>query len=452
MGGMCFVLSRLDTGYEFLTPDGPDDDLSDCLAEAMVGYTGGWKARLSLLERLLSQELVAGEDWRDALLDHHEDVRERARIWGAEEAGLICTPDKNPAWQTWNVDREDGPVDHYMMGFTTARQFFAALIRRGIREEKSQNPFERDLWHLEGDDGRWTYCVRRYGDKASHAYPHAGAYFLPMERRPYHRSLFNPAGVGKRMATAMRNRIGDHVGTNVLEVIGDDPARFGDFINSSGLDWPDLGDVLYARNKGGGDEYDKPLVLTGATLEGLYRRIDLDHAEDPQNRPSVKQLKALWAADDEDALRAFKVFQKKPSQGDGPPSYSSIHELVKKACIAEDVTVGRGSAKRLATMRWPRREKVDGKMLAAHRESKTMGQLEKRRKDIQVEMGWKTDQTSNYGSHAEQQAAVERKREQNEADKARQEAEARGERSHERRPMSDVARDAASSAMRRTSP
>ena len=206
MGDVRFIFSRLDTGYEFLTPNGPDDDLSDCLAEAMGAFTGGWQARMNLLERMLSHELVAGEDWRDAILDDYEDVRDRACAWGAKEADLVFAPDPNPAWQTWSVDRRVGPTEHYMMAFSTARKFFAALIKHGIREKGSQNPFERDLWHLEGEEGRWLYCVRRYGEKAAYVYPNAGAYFLPAERRPYHRSLFNPAGIGKRMATAKRQQ------------------------------------------------------------------------------------------------------------------------------------------------------------------------------------------------------------------------------------------------------
>ena len=443
-----FILSRPQGQALFVTPMGPADDLGDALHDTLSAYAGGWDTRMRLLEGLLNFEMVEGEDWRDALLEDYENARERARCWGAEVAGLVATPDKNPNWRTWNVDRETGPVEHYMLAFSTARIFFAQLIKMEIRPKKSQNPFERDLWHLETEDSRWLYCVRRYGEKAAYVYPHAGAFFLPGERRPYHRSLFNPAGIGRRMAEAVRERSGDHYATNMIEVMCDDPGRFDDIRECNGSDWPDLGDIIYARNKGGGDEHNKPLVITDATREAMFRRIDRDHLADPEGRLSVAQLKAMWAAGDEASLKKFYLFQKSPERGDGPPAYNSFWEIVHKACRANGVTVGRGSAERTASSRWPRREKVDRRMLQAHRDAKSTADLEKSKDDIRIELGWKTDQTGNYGSFAEQQVATERKREQNRVDEERQQAEARGERVHDR-PMSDAARAASQHAMRR---
>lgn len=443
-------LSQRGSDFIYSTPDGLDDRLARVLKKSVGNYTTRNTTRLSMLEAYLNTEMVSGEDWRDALLAQHEDIRDRIERCAEREFELEIKGEVNSNWGTLNVQRKHGPVDHYMLLFTTLRLFFQGLIDEGIRPRNSQNPAEKNLWHEESDAGKWTYCVQRYGNKAAQVFPFAGAYYLAGERRPYARSTFNPKGVGAKMAAAIRERSGDHVATNIVEIIClSDPVRFDDIAPADGTHWEDCGDTIMSRNKGGGDEHNKPTFINDEVRANLCRRIDLDHAADPVNRPSVAMLKDWWADGEVEKLKAFKLFQLHPSKGNRVPHYNSVWQLLNKACIKHKVTVGRGGAERIASLRWARREKVDGRLLEIHRNAKTMAELEKGKEDIRAEMFWKTDQSGKYGAHAEQQVAHERKREQVQAQAERQKAEARGEQVHARRVPSAAVAQANAVAMQR---
>ncbi len=443
-------LSYVDGEYIFSTPDGLDDRLADALEKSVGQFSKRANTRLGFVEDYLNYELVKGEDWKDAILADHEDIRERIKRFVKDDFNLEIGTEPNTGWNTRRVSRKNGAVDHYMQIFTSLRPFFQELIDSGIRPKRTQNPLDKNLWHEETDEGKWLYCVRRYGNKAAQVFPYAGAYYLPAERRPYPRSLFNPVGIGARMAAAIRERSGDHVATNIVEIICcGDPVRYDDLTPASAADWEDCGDTILSRNKGDGDDHNKPTLMNAETHANLCRRIDLDHAADPENRPSVEMLKEWWANGEMEKLAAFKLFQLHPSKGHRVPAYNSVWQLLNKACKKHGVTVGRGAAEQIASLRWARREKVDGRMLEIHRSAKTVAELKKGMNDLQQEMFWRTDQSGNYGSHAANQVATERKREAIRIDKERQAALARGEKVHARPQLSIAVREANSVAMQR---
>lgn len=410
------------------SPQGLDEKLCLVAQNSVGAYARrGRGTYRRWVESFSNHRMSADEEPRTFLTEHHEAVRRRAIDWARKHLALIMKPAVNVQHGTWTIDRDDGPVNHKARAFPTLRRFYRDAIRAGLRGDDRQNPFEKDGWHEESEASKMEYCVDLYGTEAARAFKNAGGQFLVLERTVYAPSLFDPTGIGARMAAAMRERLGDHVACNVMDLIHDDPSRFHDIIDADAEDWlvSDFGDTFLARSKGKGEKRCKPQVMGAATLVNLHRRIDLDHAADP-SRPNMRTLHAWRDAGEWERLKGFKILQKHPSQGSGPPSYDAFHELLEKACRASNVTIGWGSGAKLATSRWPRREKVDGRMLELHRTSATPEEYA-RGKDLLIgEMHWATDQTPAYGSRAAFVVAQEGKRADTERRAARRAAEAAG--------------------------